>query len=69
MVWFQVETIGDAYMVVSGAPTVTKFHAQYIGDMAFDMLDAMKELLDPSTGKHMQIRTGTCTHSIIHVTC
>ena len=54
----QVETIGDAYMVVSGAPTITKFHAIYIADMAFDMLDTMRELIDPSTDKHIQIRVG-----------
>ena len=53
-----METIGDAYMVVSGAPTVTKFHAVYIANMAFNMLETMKELPDPSTGKHIQIRVG-----------
>ena len=57
----QVETIGDAYMVVSGAPTITKFHAIYIADLAFDMLNTMKELIDPSTNKHIKIRVGKVT--------
>ena len=54
----QVETIGDAYMVVSGAPMVTIYHALYVSDMALDMLDAMTDLIEPSSGKHMRIRVG-----------
>jgi len=53
-----VETIGDAYMVVSGAPTITPFHPLYVANMAFDMLAAMVDLIDPSTGSHMRIRVG-----------
>ena len=53
-----METIGDAYMVVSGAPVITKFHSLYICDMAFDMMDVMKELIDPHTGNHLKIRVG-----------
>ncbi len=56
----QVETIGDAYMVVSGAPIVTKFHAVYIAEMSFDMMETMKRLPDPSrTGDHLKIRLGS----------
>ena len=57
----QVETIGDAYMVVSGAPIATKFHALYISDMAFDMLYSMSDIIDPSTGRNMRIRIGECS--------
>ena len=56
----QVETIGDAYMVVAGAPVVTKFHAVHISEMALDMLATMPELIEPSSGKSMQIRVGQC---------
>ena len=49
-------------MVVSGAPIVTKFHAVYIADMAFDMMDTMRQLPDPSKpGDHLKIRLGQCT--------
>lgn len=58
----QVETIGDAYMVVSGAPLVTKFHAIYISSMAFDMVDSMRHMQDPSQepgpDTSMKIRVG-----------
>lgn len=48
--WFQVETIGDAYMVVSGAPEKEDNHAEKVCDMALDMVDAITDLKDPSTG-------------------
>ena len=54
-----METIGDAYMVVSGAPVVSKFHAVYIADMAFDVLSTMARLPDPSrAGEHLKVRLG-----------
>lgn len=46
----QVETIGDAYMVVSGAPEKESNHAEKVCDMAIDMVDAITGLKDPSTG-------------------
>lgn len=46
----QVETIGDAYMVVSGAPQTESNHAEKVCDMALDMVEAITDLKDPSTG-------------------
>jgi hypothetical protein len=46
----QVETIGDAYMVVSGAPDKEDNHAEKVCDMALDMVEAITDLKDPSTG-------------------
>lgn len=48
----QVETIGDAYMVVSGAPEKEGNHAERVCDMALDMVDAITDLKDPSTGEY-----------------
>ncbi|XP_064635394.1 soluble guanylate cyclase 88E-like isoform X2 [Lineus longissimus] len=62
---YKVETIGDAYMVVSGAPTVTRFHAQYICDMALDMVLEMTSLADPSTGDHLSIRVGAHSGMVV----
>jgi len=64
---YKVETIGDAYMCVSGAPMVTKFHAIYISNMAFDMVQAMAGMQDPSraVGNFMHIRLGIHTGSVV----
>ncbi|XP_019639995.1 PREDICTED: soluble guanylate cyclase 88E-like isoform X2 [Branchiostoma belcheri] len=62
---YKVETIGDAYMVVSGAPEKTRFHAHYVADMALDMLRSMKHLQDPSTGDTLQIRIGIHSGAIV----
>lgn len=53
-----METIGDAYMAVSGAPTVTKYHALHMCDMALDMRSSMNNLLNPSNNETMKIRIG-----------
>ena len=45
-------------MVVSGAPTITKFHAQYICNMGLDMVKTVSELRDPSTDDSIEIRVG-----------
>lgn len=50
----QVETIGDAYMVVSGAPEKEGNHAERVCDMALDMVDAITGLKDPSTGEFLK---------------
>ncbi|CAM9301138.1 unnamed protein product [Lampetra planeri] len=49
---FKVETIGDAYMVVAGAPEKTKYHAHNICDMALDM--EMHIQLSSATYEHLK---------------
>jgi class 3 adenylate cyclase len=55
---YKVETIGDAYMVVSGLPERTDNHATEVMEMAFDMLAAISTLRNPATGEAMMIRIG-----------
>ena len=61
----QVETIGDAYMVVSGAPEKELNHAEKVCDMALDMVEAITDLKDPSTGSHLQIRVGIHSGAVV----
>ncbi|XP_065207250.1 soluble guanylate cyclase 88E isoform X2 [Planococcus citri] len=62
---YKVETIGDAYMVVSGAPEREKNHAEKVCDMALDMVDAITDLKDPSTGLHLKIRVGIHSGAVV----
>ena len=59
------ETIGDAYVVVSGAPEEVMDHAERMADMALGMVEAMTTLLDPSTGSHLQIRVGKAQNDVV----
>ncbi|XP_033216664.1 soluble guanylate cyclase 88E isoform X2 [Belonocnema kinseyi] len=62
---YKVETIGDAYMVVSGAPVKENDHAERVCDMALDMVEAITDLKDRSTGQHLQIRIGIHSGAVV----
>ncbi|CAF1069591.1 unnamed protein product [Rotaria magnacalcarata] len=55
---FKVETIGDAYMLVSGVPERARNHAAEIIDMAFDMLDSIVTVTNPTNNEKLKIRIG-----------
>lgn len=65
LLFFQVETIGDAYMVVSGAPEKDYNHGEKVCDMALDMVEAITDLKDPSTGTHLRIRVGVHSGAVV----
>lgn len=57
---FQVEkikTIGDAYMVISGAPVICADHAHRIAEMALEMKSALNEV-SIKTGINLSMRIG-----------
>jgi hypothetical protein len=53
----QVETVGQVYMAVSGAPEYTPEHAENVADVAFCLLRQVKQFKLPS-GISIQIRIG-----------
>lgn len=56
---YKFETLGDAlYMTVSGAPVKKVRHAEPISAMALDMLEAVKEIVNPASQKPITITIG-----------
>merc|ERR1719495_2026850 len=62
---YKVETIGDAYLIVAGIPVKAANHALKIVDMAFDMMDGIAMLVDPGTGKGIEMRIGCHSGSVV----
>lgn len=54
----QVETIGDAYMVLCGAPVCTARHAEYTTNFGLAIIEAITKINDPSTGHSLKVRVG-----------
>jgi hypothetical protein len=64
--WWQVEMIGDAYMVLAGGPIPSRsdvHHVESITNYGLGILEATKNIIDPSTNKHLGIRVGRCIYS------
>ncbi|XP_062611358.1 soluble guanylate cyclase gcy-35-like isoform X1 [Saccostrea cucullata] len=62
---YKVETIGDAYMVVSGVPEATDDHAIRIANMGLDMIQQTSHVINPVTNKSIQIRVGIHTGPVV----
>lgn len=41
---YKVETVGNVYMAVSGAPEINPLHAQHAGDLALNMVKRIQHL-------------------------
>lgn len=53
----QVETVGQIYMVASGAPERNHHHAQNVADLSLRMMKDVQKLKSP-TGSYVEVRTG-----------
>lgn len=60
----KIKTIGDAYMVVSGAPVVCTNHAQRIAAMALEMQSALKEVA-ARTGWDLNMHIGIHSGAVV----
>jgi guanylate cyclase len=61
----QVETVGQVYMAVGGAPEYTPQHAENVADVALCLLRHVKQLKLPS-GISIQIRIGQSLAVSLH---
>nr|CDP97668.1 Bm5548 [Brugia malayi] len=55
---FKVETIDDTYVAVGGIPEQTDNHCEILCDAALGMIFETRSIIDPVTGKPLQIRLG-----------
>jgi class 3 adenylate cyclase len=60
----KIKTIGDAYMVVAGAPDRREDHAAVLVEMALAM-HAQVARHDPVDGRRLQIRTGIASGPVV----
>lgn len=60
----KIKTIGDAYMVVGGAPNWREDHAEAMANMAIEMLQVLAEVSD-LTGKTLKMRIGINSGPVI----
>ena len=62
---YKVETIGDAYMVVSGLPERNEDHCYQIMSMASDLLNKVNEFIIPhKPHQRLRLRIGIHTGKI-----
>ncbi|CAH1996765.1 unnamed protein product [Acanthoscelides obtectus] len=54
---YKVETVGQIYMVASGAPERTEMHAQNIAELALAMLESIRDIKTPDDHE-VEIRIG-----------
>jgi len=61
----KIKTIGDAYMVVAGAPVPRHDHAQAMAHFATEIMNTMKEFRSFSTGEEIQLRIGIHSGEVV----
>lgn len=52
---FKVESVGDAYFVVSGTPESDSHHAERVANTALGMMLVGREVESPLTGESVQV--------------
>jgi class 3 adenylate cyclase len=61
----KIKTIGDSYMAVAGVPEIHADPARAVCDAALEMLEASRQLSDPTGGDGWKIRIGIHTGPLV----
>lgn len=61
----KIKTIGDAYMVVAGAPEPRPDHAEAMAQMGIEMMEVIKQFRAIATGETIRIRIGIHTGEVV----
>lgn len=62
---YKVETVGQVYMAVSGAPDINPLHAQHAADLALNIVRKMKELSLPQVTVKIGIHSGPVVAGVV----
>lgn len=61
----KIKTIGDAYMVVSGAPEAREDHAEVMALMAMEMMEVIKQFKAITTEEEIRLRIGIHSGEVV----
>lgn len=62
---YKVETVGQIYMAVSGAPDVNPLHAEHAADLALNMVRRLKLLKLPGVTVKIGIHSGSVVAGVV----
>lgn len=65
--YLQVETIGDAYMVVGGLPEENPVHAECVANQALDMMYYCTRVVRPDSTEPIKVQQ--CTYEMNQMKC
>lgn len=62
---YKVETVGQVYMAVSGAPDINPLHAEHAADLALNMIRRIKALSLPGVTVKIGIHSGSVVAGVV----
>lgn len=64
---YKVETVGQVYMAVSGAPDINPLHAEHAADLALNMIRRIKMLNLPGVTVKIGIHSGSVVAGVVGI--
>lgn len=64
---YKVETVGQVYMAVSGAPDINPLHAEHAADLALNMIRRIKTLSLPGVTVKIGIHSGSVVAGVVGI--